>query len=127
MAVRRGEQKDINMSAYYADVNESGDIQGYLNDGIHDVIPDTAIEITEEQWQCALDINANRFINGEFSYIEPPPTTLTNDELLALRKTAYTYESDHLYMEWQFDETPASEQVWRDKVAEIKLRYPLTS
>ena len=42
------------------------------------------------------------------------------------RQTAYKLESDPLYMEWQFDQTAESEQAWRDKVAEIKLRYPLT-
>jgi len=41
------------------------------------------------------------------------------------RQTAYKSESDPLYMEWQFDQTAESEQAWRDKVAEIKLRYPL--
>lgn len=43
------------------------------------------------------------------------------------RKAAYRDESDPLYMEWQYDKTPESEQVWRDKVAEIKLRYPIVA
>jgi len=41
------------------------------------------------------------------------------------RQSAYKSESDPLYMEWQFDQTAESEQTWRDKVAEIKARYPL--
>ncbi|MGB0940816.1 MAG: hypothetical protein ACPGUE_00370 [Marinomonas sp.] len=41
------------------------------------------------------------------------------------RKLAYKAESDPLYMEWQFDQAPESEQAWRNKVAEIKARYPL--
>jgi len=44
---------------------------------------------------------------------------------LEKRQVAYKAESDPLYMEWQFDQTPESEQAWRDKVEEIKLRYPL--
>ncbi|WP_261888073.1 hypothetical protein [Vibrio rhizosphaerae] len=43
------------------------------------------------------------------------------------RQGAYRLESDPLFMEWQYDKTPESEQVWRDKVAEIKARYPLPS
>ncbi|WP_345861232.1 hypothetical protein [Shewanella algae] len=43
------------------------------------------------------------------------------------RRVAYAAESDPLYMEWQYDNTPESEQAWRDKVAEIKARYPLPS
>ncbi|MBE4293172.1 hypothetical protein HJ067_08380 [Vibrio parahaemolyticus] len=41
------------------------------------------------------------------------------------RKNAYVLESDPLYMEWQYDQTPESEAIWRSKVAEIKARYPL--
>lgn len=41
------------------------------------------------------------------------------------RKAAYRAESDHLYMEWQYDQTPESELAWRAKVQEIKARYPL--
>nr|WP_330149735.1 hypothetical protein [Shewanella xiamenensis] len=41
------------------------------------------------------------------------------------RKAAYREESDPLYMEWQYDLTPVSEQAWREKVLEIKQRYPI--
>ena len=44
---------------------------------------------------------------------------------LEKREAAYAKESDPLYMEAQFDGTPESLQKWRDKVAEIKARYPL--
>ncbi|MGI2137913.1 hypothetical protein [Shewanella baltica] len=43
------------------------------------------------------------------------------------RKAAYREESDPLYMEWQYDQTPESEQHWRDKVVEIKQRYPVAT
>lgn len=41
------------------------------------------------------------------------------------RQAAYRIESDPLYMEWQYDKTPETEQYWRNKVLEIKARYPL--
>ena len=44
---------------------------------------------------------------------------------LARRHRAYVAESDPLFLEWQHDKTPTAEQTWRDKVAEIKLRYPV--
>lgn len=47
------------------------------------------------------------------------------EKVLGLRQAAYREESDPLYLEWQYDSTPESEQAWRDKVAEIKARYPL--
>ncbi|MCS6160703.1 hypothetical protein [Shewanella baltica] len=43
------------------------------------------------------------------------------------RKAAYREESDPLYMEWQYDQTSESEQHWRDKVVEIKQRYPVAT
>ena len=44
---------------------------------------------------------------------------------LARRKRRYETESDPLYLEWQYDKTPESEQVWRDKVSEIKAQLPI--
>ncbi|EKI0737947.1 hypothetical protein PB787_004609 [Vibrio parahaemolyticus] len=41
------------------------------------------------------------------------------------RKKAYVEDSDPLFLEWQYDQTAEKEQAWRDKVAEIKARYPL--
>lgn len=46
-------------------------------------------------------------------------------QYIAQREAAYKAESDPLYMEAQFDGTPESLQIWRDKVAEIKTRYPV--
>ncbi|HCE2390375.1 TPA: hypothetical protein NGT93_004374 [Vibrio parahaemolyticus] len=45
--------------------------------------------------------------------------------ILTNRQSAYRLESDPLYMEWQYDQTPESEAIWRSKVAEIKARIPL--
>ena len=45
---------------------------------------------------------------------------------LARRQRAYVAESDPLFLEWQYDKTAAAEQAWRNKVAEIKLRYPVS-
>ncbi|GLT16289.1 hypothetical protein GCM10007938_00650 [Vibrio zhanjiangensis] len=45
--------------------------------------------------------------------------------VLSLRQKAYYQESDPLYLEWQYDKTAEKEQQWRDKVTEIKARYPL--
>ncbi|EPG0369741.1 hypothetical protein ACSWVZ_002593 [Photobacterium damselae] len=47
------------------------------------------------------------------------------DEVRNNRQMAYNTESDPLFLEWQYDQTSEKEQAWRDKVAEIKTRYPL--
>ena len=55
--------------------------------------------------------------------------SMNDTELLAhvqvQRQAAYRQESDPLYMEWQYDQTSESEQAWRQKVEEIKERFPL--
>ena len=43
-------------------------------------------------------------------------------EVDSLRHAAYVAESDPLFFQWQRGE--ATEQAWRDKVAEIQARYP---
>ena len=41
-------------------------LQGWYSDDIHSEIPTPNIEVTDEQWQEALSINANCYENGEF-------------------------------------------------------------
>ena len=48
-------------------------------------------------------------------------------DILSQREAAYKAESDPLYMEWQYDKTEEAEEKWRDKVAEIKARFPLSA
>jgi hypothetical protein len=43
-------------------------------------------------------------------------------EVDGLRHAAYVAESDPLFFQWQRGE--ATEEQWRDKVAEIQTRYP---
>ena len=62
-------------------------------------------------------------IEGDFTHV--PTSSEILSSLLSLRKQAYQEEADPLYMEWKYDQTPVSEQTWRDKVAEIKVRIPL--
>jgi len=46
----------------------------------------------------------------------------TQAEVDQQRHAAYVAESDPLFFQWQRGE--ATEQAWRDKVAEIQARYP---
>lgn len=41
------------------------------------------------------------------------------------RQVEYELTADPLFLEWQYDQSSEKEQAWRDKVAEIKMRYPL--
>lgn len=46
--------------------NGTNKLLGWYSDDIHSVIPTPNIEVTDEVWQEALNINANCYENGEF-------------------------------------------------------------
>ncbi|MGL1625330.1 hypothetical protein ACSTID_14685 [Vibrio parahaemolyticus] len=71
--------------------------------------------------QLVLKSNADQIIADR----EKLATAFNRERIVTLRQAAYKAESDPLYMEWQYDSTSEKEQAWRDKVAEIKARYPL--
>lgn len=48
----------------------------------------------------------------------------TNKVTLDNRKKAYKERSDSLFMEWQYEQTPQSEALWRSEVAKIKSEFP---
>jgi len=73
----------------------------------------------------AFDANGNHFavdeslVAAEIERLNPIKSAEQAD---ANRKAAYIAESDPLFFKWQRGE--ATEQEWKDKVAEIKARYP---
>ena len=50
----------------YAHINENNKILGWYSDDIHSNIPTPNIEVTEEVWQEAININANCYEDGKF-------------------------------------------------------------
>jgi len=51
--------------------------------------------------------------------------TLVHEQNLSKRKKAYTLRSDHLFIEYQYDNSSAAEQAWREEVLAIKTEYPI--
>lgn len=49
----------------------------------------------------------------------------TAGDIRTLREVAYRIESDPLFMEARYDDDPVKLQEWKNKVAEIKARYPI--
>ena len=60
--------------------------------------------------------------NDAWEVVDVTPAKPTPEETEALRQAAYEKESDPLFFKWQRGEI--EQQVWLDKVAEIKARYP---
>lgn len=48
---------------YYAHIDNNNRLLGYYNDDLHDIIPTPNIELTYDQWQSCLEINANKISN----------------------------------------------------------------
>lgn len=55
-------------------------------------------------------------------YIAPPVLPPTQDQIDALRQSAYQSEADPLFFKWQRGES--TEQAWLAKIADIRQRYP---
>lgn len=93
-------------------------------DSFNEEMPFTASTSDPESYGRAIFESAK---NGQFGdvaafqpYIPTPEELLA--EIEAKRKIAYTSESDPLFFKFQRGEV--DKQVWLDKVAEIKARYP---
>ena len=50
----------------YAHLDKENKILGWYSDDIHSEIPTPNIEVTDEVWQEAININANCYKNGKF-------------------------------------------------------------
>lgn len=58
---------------------------------------------------------------------EPEPADpIPEPDPIVMRRAAYREESDPLFIEASFDMDDEKFEVWRQKVREIKERYPLT-
>lgn len=75
---------------------------------------------TSEAYMLKLGMNAEQIesVLNQKNYEE-------GEGVITKRKEAYARESDALFLEWQYDKTHETEKCWRDKVLEIKERYPL--
>ena len=74
---------------------ENNKILGYYSKDINPVVPKGCLEITEEQWQEALNINANCYENGKFIVKDfRTDTEIAQQELEQKRAEALKYLSD---------------------------------
>lgn len=103
--------------------------RGFYDTGIHgNNMPDDVVEITAEEHAALLDGQSDGKLidfdeDGRPFLAEPAAPTA---EALAAavtkkREAAYRAESDPLFFKYQRGEV--AEQVWLDKVTEIKGRY----
>jgi len=84
------------------------------------------IEITPEQFKSINSEQYDRYnIETETFYTMTVELEKRIEEVINIRRSKYTRQSDHLFMEWQYDQSVASEIKWRDKVAEIKRNHPI--
>ena len=71
---------------------ENNKILGWYSDDIHDVIPTPNIEVTDEVWQEAININANCYEDEKFIIKD----FRTEDEILKQEQAQFRTERDIL-------------------------------
>ena len=103
--------------------------RGFYDVTIHTEMPSDAVEITQDQYNTLFEgQSSGKVIDWDkkgFPFLRDP-TPPTSEELAsqvqANRLAAYTAEADPLFYQYQRDDV--TKQVWLDKIAEIKLRFP---
>lgn len=100
--------------AHYND--QTGEVNGYYADDIHDVIPTPNIELTEEQWQAACGKHM-RVVNDALEEIPPVPPTYAE-----LRAAEYPDFRDYLDGIVKGDQ--AQVQAYIDACLAVKAKYP---
>ena len=74
---------------------DTNKLLGWYSDDIHSEIPTPNIEVTDEVWQEALNINANCYENGEFIVKD----FRTEEEILQQEQAQFRAERDVLLKE----------------------------
>lgn len=105
---------DGSVSWIYNDGNVTH--SGFLREGMTRINGEDVIDI----WESLMSMVESGKIEIKSEDKEP-----INEVNLRLRKQAYKSESDPLFIESQYDKTDESEKAWRDKVEDIKNRYPI--
>lgn len=103
---------------------------GFYDADIHgDAMPPDKVGISESQHAALLEAQSNgkniKAGPGGFPVAadpEPPTAEQLNAQAEANRRAAFAAEADPLFFQWQRGE--ATEQEYKDKVAEIRARFP---
>lgn len=102
---------------------------GFYHSDVHKHIPDNVIPISDaEHARLMVELSKGLHLyadqDGRPALREPPKPTLEtlHTHVKAQRAAAYRSESDPLFFKAQRGEATLDE--WREKVAEIKERYP---
>lgn len=103
--------------------------KGFYGEEKNDFMPDDAFEISYELYRALIEGEASGklidWTGADLPFLMDPPP-LTDDESNALidvkREAAYRAEADPIY--FQVQRGDCENQVWLDKIAEIKLRFP---
>lgn len=102
---------------------------GFYDPEIHTTMPDDVVELPEGlHGELLAGQSAGKIIAWDekgFPFLTdaPKPTTeQLNAAIIAQRSAAYKAEADPLF--FQVQRGDVDNQVWLDKIAEIKARYP---
>ena len=111
----------------YAHIDENNQIIGWYSSDVHDNIPEPNIEVSEEQWQTAID-NAHNKINQDGSTetadfrSQEEIDQWNAEEYLRNRKSDYPQIRDQLDMiYWDMMNGTSN---WVDLISSVKEKHP---
>lgn len=106
----------------YAHINTQNEILGWYDSEIHPVIPQPNIEVSKEDWEQAIQINANCIENNKFIYkdfsTEIEKVKMRISELKSLLDaTDYKVLPDY---DKPSDEIKIQRQIWREEIRQLE-------
>jgi len=112
-----------------AHIDENNKILGWYDSNIHSTIPSPTVEVSDEQWQSAIDNNHNKAnADGTTETFDfRTDEEKANDEASQYKEARileYPSIGDQLDMQY-WDKINGTNN-WETKIAEIKNKYPKT-
>jgi len=112
-----------------AHIDEKNKILGWYDTNIHSTIPSPTVEVSDEQWQSAIDNNHNKAnADGTTETFDfRTDEEKANDEANAYKeKRKFEYPSIGDQLDMQYWDKINGTNNWETKIAEIKNKYPKT-
>lgn len=98
----------------YAHIDDNGQILGWYEDEIHDVIPTPNVQVAEDVWQHAINSSHNTIIDGVTSWVDHRTDAQKADSVRAMRDELLVREVDPLVtnpLRWGAM-TSSEQQMW---------------
>ena len=110
-----------------AHIDENNIILGWYDSEIHQAIPTPNIQVTDEQWQYAINNNHNKLnLDGTSEFVD----TRTQEEINEFNSTQYqrdrqiAYASIEEQLDMQYWDKVNGTNLWQEHIDAVKAAHP---